>query len=138
MPPQCCAHRSHHGDRRRVRRTAPAARRTSWLRRHAPATHARHERRIGRPLHDDLKALWELNEGAYLFGFPGFLDGCAPLSIDGSFLCHPLERAGEWGWEPARVPFACDDPADPYPRGRPHVRARTSPPAPPRPRARPV
>ncbi|MGW3589024.1 hypothetical protein [Streptomyces fungicidicus] len=113
---------------------------TSWLRRHAPATHARlrppvtpeaparYERRIGRLLHDDQKA----------FGFPGFLDGCAPLSIDGSFFCHPLERAGEWGREPARVPFACDDPADPYPRGRPHVRARTSPPTPPRPRARPV
>ncbi|WP_431997501.1 hypothetical protein [Streptomyces fungicidicus] len=95
---------------------------TSWLRRHAPATHARlrppvtpealarYERRIGRPLHDDQKALWG----------------------------HPLQRAGEWGWEPARVPFACDDPADPYPRGRPHVRARTFPPAPPRPRARPV
>ncbi|MGW3315390.1 hypothetical protein [Streptomyces fungicidicus] len=60
---------------------------TSWLRRHAPATHvrlrppvtpeapARHERRISRPLHDDQKALWELNEGAYLFGFPGFLNG---------------------------------------------------------------
>ncbi|MFC8420287.1 SMI1/KNR4 family protein [Streptomyces sp. NPDC057236] len=99
---------------------------TSWLRRHAPATHARlrppvtpealawYEKRIGTPLHDDLKTLWGTNEGTYLFGFPGFLDGDAPLSIDGSFLCHPLERARERGWERTWVPFACNDPTDPY------------------------
>ncbi|WP_426567538.1 hypothetical protein [Streptomyces canus] len=99
---------------------------TSWLSRHAPATYARlrppvspealawYERRIGAPVHDDLKAWWEMNEGTYLFAFPAFLDGHAPLSIDGSFFCHPLEDAEERGWQRSWVPFACNDPNDPY------------------------
>ncbi|MBD0422186.1 SMI1/KNR4 family protein [Streptomyces sp. TRM S81-3] len=73
-----------------------------------------YERRIGMPVHDDLRALWRLNEGSYVFTFPGFLDGYAPLSIDGSFLCNPFEAAEERGWERSWVPFACNDPTDPY------------------------
>ncbi|MCT2588799.1 SMI1/KNR4 family protein [Streptomyces sp. N2-109] len=99
---------------------------TSWLKRHAPATYARlrppvtpealewYEQRIGTPVHADLKALWGVNEGAYLFTFPDFLDGYAPLSIDGSVRCHPLENGEERGWERSWIPFVCNDPTDPY------------------------
>ncbi|MBB5935842.1 SMI1/KNR4 family protein [Streptomyces zagrosensis] len=99
---------------------------TSWLSSHAPATHARlrppvppqalawYEQRIGTPVHEELRALWALNEGAYVFAFPDFLNGHAPLSIDGSFLCHSLAHVEEGGWQRSWVPFACNDPTDPY------------------------
>ncbi|MEU6105191.1 hypothetical protein [Streptomyces flaveolus] len=99
---------------------------TSWLGEHAPATHARlrppvtagalarFERIAGGPVHEDLAAWWSLNDGTYLFTLPAFLDGYAPLGVDGSLRCRPQADAEESGWERSWVPFACNDPTDPY------------------------